>query len=96
MPTTRDRVPSHTREDINEQIQRDIEKNVRHFARHPAQVPKRMRELDEEWDIERAIEANAAALALTGVVLGATRNRSWLMLPALVTGFLLQHAIQGW
>jgi len=46
--------------------------------------------------MERAIEANAAVIALGGVVLGATLDREWLALPALVTIFLFQHAIQGW
>jgi hypothetical protein len=52
--------------------------------------------LDEEWDIERALEANAASFAFTGTVLAATVDRRWLMLPAVVTAFLLQHAVQGW
>jgi hypothetical protein len=55
-----------------------------------------LRELDEEWDIERAIEANAAALGFGGIALGTTSDRRWLALPALVTLFLFQHAIQGW
>lgn len=54
------------------------------------------RELDEEWDIERAIQANAATLALTGTVLSITHDRRWAFLPLAVTGFLLQHATQGW
>jgi len=70
--------------------------SIRHFAANPAQIRQRLRELDEEWDIERAIEANASSLALAGVALGATGDRRWLLLPALVTGFLLQHAVQGW
>jgi hypothetical protein len=41
------------------------------------------RHKDEEWDIERLLETNAAALAFTGVVLGATFDRRWLALPAL-------------
>jgi hypothetical protein len=56
-----------------------------------------LRALDEEWDIERAIECNASALAFTGVALAVTSdNKRWLILPALVTGFLFQHALQGW
>ena len=42
------------------------------------------------------LETNAAALALTGLVLGAVRGRRWLLLPGLVLPFLLQHALQGW
>ncbi|HWM47969.1 MAG TPA: hypothetical protein VNR11_13780 [Xanthobacteraceae bacterium] len=96
MTSTRTRVPSHTADEVNRRIARDIENSVRYFALHPDEIPERLRELDEEWDIERAIEANAAALAFTGVALAASGRRRWLMLPALVTGFLFQHAIQGW
>jgi hypothetical protein len=94
--STFDRVPAHTSEEINQQIQDAIRNRVRHFAAHPDAIPRRLRELRDEWDIERAIEANAAALAFTGVVLGATRDSRWFALPALVTAFLFQHAVQGW
>ena len=69
---------------------------MRHFAEHPAGIERRLRELDAEWDIERAIEANASALAFTGIALGGTVDKRWLALSALVTGFLFQHAVQGW
>lgn len=96
MTSTRDRVPRHTDETINRRIQRAIEISVCYYERHPDEVPARLRELDEEWDIERAIEANAAALGFLGVALGAARSRRWLLLPAMVTGFLFQHAVEGW
>ncbi|WP_291862962.1 hypothetical protein [Bradyrhizobium sp.] len=94
--STFDRVPSHTSEDINRRIREEIRRSVRHYAQYPHEIPRRMRELREEWDIERAIEANASALAFSGTVLGATGDRRWFALPALVTAFLFQHAIQGW
>jgi hypothetical protein len=53
-------------------------------------------ELDAEWDIERMLEANAATVSLVGLTLGATIDHRWFMLPAVVAGFLLQHAVQGW
>jgi hypothetical protein len=96
MPSTRERVPQNTDDIVNRRIQRDIENSVRYFAHHPEQIPDRLQELDDEWDIERTLQANAAAIAFTGVALAATGRRSWLVLPAFVTGFLLQHAIQGW
>ncbi len=97
MPTTRDRVPSQTDEQINQRIARGIDRNVRYYGRHRDEIEDRLEELDEEWDIERAIEANASAIAFTGIALGlASGNRRWFALPALVTGFLFQHAIQGW
>jgi len=51
---------------------------------------------DQECDIERAIEANASILAFFGTAMATKGDRRWLALPALVTAFLFQHAIQGW
>jgi hypothetical protein len=94
--TTRERVPIHTAEEVNRRIREDIAGNVRYYAEHRQEIPHRLRQLDEEWDIERAIEANAALIGLAGVMLSAIHDRRWLALPALVTGFLFQHAVQGW
>ena len=97
MISTRERVPSQTDEEINRRIARRMARNVRYYAERPAEIASRLEELDEEWDIERAIETNASAIAFTGIALGvAGGNRRWLPLSALVTGFLFQHAIQGW
>lgn len=96
MTNTFDRVPQHTSAAINKQIQEETRRRVRHLSLHTDEIPQRLRELKEEWDIERAIEANASALAFTGTVLGATGDRRWFVLPALVTAFLFQHSIQGW
>lgn len=46
--------------------------------------------------MERTLEANAATIALIGLGLGTLVNRRFFMLPAVVAGFLLQHAVQGW
>src|SRR3954466_597529 len=90
------RVPEHTSPEVNRQIEAQIADSVRWHAAHPEEVDRRLCELDREWDIERTLEANAATLAFAGVVLGATVDRRWLALPALVTAFLFQHAVQGW
>src|SRR5690606_22996169 len=66
------------------------------YETHPEQIAARLAELDREWDIERTLEANASTLAFTGTMLAATVDRRWLALPAIVTGFLFQHAMQGW
>jgi hypothetical protein len=96
MRSTRSRVSANTSAEINRRIRRDIAYNVLYYTEHKDEIPERLRELDEEWDIERAIEANAAAVGFLGTVLSATRGRQWLVLPALVTGFLFQHAVEGW
>ena len=94
--TTRTRVPESTAPEVNREIRQQIEQNVRRHSAGPGEISNRLRELDREWDIERAIEANAAGIAFVGVVLGAFMNPWWLLLPALVTVFLFQHAVQGW
>ena len=97
LPPTADRVPRHTAREVNERIRqqtRSIIARVR--AAGPAAIEQRLRELDREWDIERAIEANAASIALVGIALGAFVSAWFLLLPAAVCAFLLQHALQGW
>jgi hypothetical protein len=97
LPSTTERVPLHTPARYNDAIRRQTETNISRCARAgPAAIERRLRELDREWDIERVLEANAASLAFAGVALGALIDRRFLILPALVTGFLLQHALQGW
>jgi hypothetical protein len=97
LPSTVGRVPAQTEEAINEQIRRQTEQNIERFWNAgPAAIEQRLAELDREWDIERTLEANAATACLTGLTLGATVDRRWYFLPAIVAGFLLQHALQGW
>ena len=96
IPSTAERVEASTGEQVNRQIRAEIRESVRWHAAHRERIGSRLRELDEEWDVERTLEANASTLAFTGVVLAAAVDRRWLALPALVTAFLFQHAVQGW
>ncbi len=97
LPSTIERVPLNTSSFVNEQIRRQTEQNVERFgASGPGEISDRLAQLEREWDIERAIEANAAVASLVGLTLGATVSRKFFVLPAVVAGFLLQHALQGW
>ena len=96
LPSTAERVSLNTVGAINRRIRRDTEYRVRHYADHPEEIDDRLNELDREWDIERTLEANAATASLVGLTLGFTVSRKFLLFPAAVAGFLLQHAIQGW
>ena len=97
LPSTVSRVPAHTDAAINERIRQRTEQNIAHFRNaSSAAITERLQELDEEWDIERTLEANAATASLIGLTLGATVDRRWYLFPAVVAGFLLQHALQGW
>jgi hypothetical protein len=80
---------------IDLRIRRRIEENIHYYAMHPGEIDARLAELDREWDIERVVEANAAGIALGGLLLGVARHRGFLALPLGVAGFLLQHALLG-
>lgn len=97
LPTTTERVPKHTSSSVNEEIRQRTQENIEYYRNaSPVEMERRLRELDEEWDIERTLEANAATITLIGLGLGATVSRKFYLLPAVVAGFLLQHALQGW
>lgn len=96
LPATTERVSTHTADKINRRISRQIETNVAYYAENPGEIDQRLHRLDHEWDIERMLEANASSVVLAGTALGACVDRRFLILPAAVTAFLLQHALQGW
>ncbi len=94
---TADRVRANTSEEINRRIDQDIEHRVREYAnRSRSDITRRIEELDREWDMERLLETNASAIAFTGLALGLTHSKKWLIVPGIVLPFLFQHAVQGW
>jgi hypothetical protein len=95
LPGRTERVPAHTAPWVNRRISRNTARRIRYYAEHPGEIDGRLTALEREWDIERTLEANAASLALLGIGLG-LRDRRFLALPGIVTGFLLMHALHGW
>lgn len=92
-----DRVRANTSQEVNRQIDDDSADRVHEYAkRSHDEITDRINELDREWDMERLLETNASALAFTGLVLGLTRSKKWLIVPGIVLPFLFQHAVQGW
>ena len=97
MPSTLNRVHDNTDAEVNERIRRQTQANIARYANaDPVAIERRLAELDREWDIERCVETLAPSLTLAGLFLGVTVNKKWLILPAVVQGFFLQHALQGW
>lgn len=96
LPSTIDRVPDQTADQDNQRIDRKMASDVTKYATSKRKIASRIAQLDREWDIERTLEANAASVALLGLGLGAFVNRKFFALPAIVAGFLFQHALQGW
>jgi hypothetical protein len=97
LPTTDERVPRATRASVNHRIQaRTLHDVSRFIGADPVFIDDRIIQLQREWDIERTLEANAASISLVGLGLGMFVDRRFLLLPAAVAAFLLQHALQGW
>ena len=97
MTENADRVRENTSDESNRRIDDETIARVQEYAaRSEADIARRIEELDREWDMERLLETNASVLALTGLVLGATHSRKWLIVPGIVLPFLFQHAVQGW
>jgi hypothetical protein len=92
-----DRVRANTADYINRRIDQFIEDNVRYFSGRPREeIVRRIEALEQEWDIERVLELLASSFSLTGLTLGAGKNKIWFLLPATVLAFLFIHAVQGW
>lgn len=96
IPPSSVRVTKHTPIQAQERIRLGTVENIARVISSPETIDTRLRDLDREWDIERVLELNASLLAFSGVVLGKFVNRKWLYLSMGVTGFLAQHALQGW
>lgn len=98
IPPTDTRVEKNTRKHINQLIkQQTIAYIAMYECASYGELSQRLEELEREWDVERILEANAAALVLTGSIIGlATGKKGWFFLSGVVGGFLLQHALQGW
>jgi hypothetical protein len=94
-PETRSWMEEHRSEEISRQIRRDLDARIVYFAQRPDGIDRRLDELDKEWDIERLLGANAGILSLMGLTFGVMRRR-WYLLPAAMSAFLIQHAVQGW
>jgi len=92
-----DKVRDNTPDQINDDIDVRTRENILWYSREePDVIVARMAQLDKEWDMERTSVLNASLLMLFSLVRGYTKNRTWLMVPAVVSFFLAQHALQGW
>ena len=97
LPPSATRVEINTDEQINARIEAHSTANViQAFAGGQAAIDKRLKELEREWDIERALQANAATLLLLTLGLGFCEDRRWFAVPLIISGFLMQHAVEGW
>ena len=81
--------------DVREEIRRRTQERVAYYAARLDEIQGRLDELEREWDLERALETHAAVVGIAGVAMS-TVSRKWLILPVLISLWLLQHATEGW
>lgn len=92
-----DRVRAHSAARANERVDQDTQQCLEQLAGRAAEeIGRHIAALEREWDMERYLQANASIVSLAGLVLGAAVDRRFLAVPAIVFGFFLQHAVQGW
>lgn len=96
LPPAATRVRDASSDAANRAIGHRMLDRVSRAAAQPATMAGDIAALDREWDVERALMANAATLATAGAVLALTVHPRFAVVPAVVGGFLLQHALQGW
>jgi hypothetical protein len=95
--TVADRIRQATELRVQERLDaRLIARVGRFFDATPHALAHRIAQLEREWSAERVLTLQSSATALAGLVLGALGRRRWLLLSAATSGFLLQHAVQGW
>lgn len=92
-----DKIRHNSSSAANARVDRKMEQSLEPYVSgRAANIDQRLKKLDKEWDIDRALEVNMPVIALSGIALGAMVHKRWLILPTVVLGFFLQHAIQGW
>lgn len=97
LPDTSSRVEQNTDEAVNRTIRQRADADVMELeGSSPEQLSQRLEELAGEWDIERVLQLNASIVAGAGLLLAGRVDRRFLLLPAAVFSFLLQHALLGW
>ena len=97
MQINNDRVRENTSDEVNKTIDQQTEQNIQHYsAQDTGTVKARLQDLNREWDIERYLELTSGFNVLLGLGLGLTVNKKWLLLSAVSSAFLVQHALQGW
>ncbi|HLO57216.1 MAG TPA: YgaP-like transmembrane domain [Bacteroidales bacterium] len=91
------RVRENTSDKKNEKIDQKILDHIRQYkGSSREEIDARIEKLRKEWDIEKALEVNASAVIMAGLLMGTLGRKRWYLLSGVVSVFLLQHGIQGW
>lgn len=90
-----DRARRHTARSVLRRIDGDTLDHLLEVETRPEAASRRLEALDREWDIDRTIEAEAAAMGLVGLVLGAFVRPAFLAVPATVGAAVFLFGTRG-
>jgi hypothetical protein len=90
------KVERHTPSRVQRAIDDRLQRSLQFYARYPSFIDARLEQIGREWDIERTLEANAATLSFASILASVVTGKKIYLFAGAVTGFLLQHSLQGW
>jgi hypothetical protein len=90
-----DRGRRHTARSVLRRIDDDTLDHLMQVEARPETASRRLEALDREWDLDRTIEAEAAAMGLMGLALGAFVRPAFLALPATVGAAVFMFGTRG-
>ena len=94
--TVADRIRQSTNLRVQTKIDMELIERVGAYVNAPtALLRAHLAQLEQEWSVERVLALQSSATAMIGLTLGEVRKR-WVLLALATSGFLLQHAVQGW
>jgi hypothetical protein len=95
-PLQTDRVRRHTAAAVLRRIDEVTADSLNeHASAGSAHFAERLQALDREWDIDRTIEAEASAMGLLALGLGAFASRRLLALPVMIAASMLLYGTTG-
>jgi len=97
MSPTTERLRLYLDRDTDHCIRQKTYDNVaRYAAASPQMIDQRLVDLEHEWDVERIVAVIVNSALLVSLLLPALLGPIWLIVPALLAGFRLVHALVGW
>jgi hypothetical protein len=95
MQSSPDRARRHTARTVLRRIDDDTLDHLMEVGQKPETASRRLEALDREWDIDRTVEAEAAAMGLVGLALGAFVRPAFLAMPATVGAAVFLFGTRG-
>lgn len=95
MERSSDRARRHTARSVLRRIDNDTLDHLMEVGQKPETASRRLEALDREWELDRTVEAEAAAMGLIGLALGAFVRPAFLAMPATVGAAVFLFGTRG-